>query len=736
MRRCTPRHQASVVCHALLACSAWAQLPDEAEQATAFACWREDRVLDFTSWTSPSSTLPRCIRSCPFGLDTVGKGPDKVDGDVPACVWRQRQTYGYRLSFGISMQCRQSECVFFNRWHVFYQMTSVKVAQLLGVPLSEVRSAFFYWVTPHWPEPAGSPKLQQFRIWRKDEVQANTTQGFLQRRRMGEADPWYIVYLAFRIDSARIDPWNRGVDLLSRNDTNGTKTHLGVAAEVIDFEMVESNVTAAEARAFPYSDFKSVLLFEDHVPNETPAQYAQREVGGDAGPFQDLGCLDRCRPVEELTNELGASRCANDCDCNGERWCSHFGECVGQTLACRSRDQTTTTASKGLEGGDAEQTTQPSSVPTTSTVTTTTESPLARLSEGCYGTIIEAWQSCTARHEAAGCGQLPCVVMGAVAQAQACQTDMCNMTSGSPGSIFLERWLGLCDDNATRTVFAARLQDCKAKDAPEARVEAVEEEVGSSIAGSIVVTLLWIFGAAFACCLSMVLAKVIIIRQHLLETRAYRRLRAGLQAVELWVRRRRSVVVVSGGKATPKGSPPATPPKGLSRSESGVSTKPPSTAGVSWSRASSPFRASPGSSKTESSPGFEARQAWTPEPEAAKFPWRPPRGRGAGRQAREDSKGRPAASSPEPASESASPSPAKKPRKAATKQQLLEIDSPKSLRKELQCQREATSLAERKRLFRDLVLRWHPDKNVGNEQHAAEMFQSLQECKEWFFSND
>lgn len=46
--------------------------------------------------------------------------------------------------------------------------------------------------------------------------------------------------------------------------------------------------------------------------------------------------------------------------------------------------------------------------------------------------------------------------------------------------------------------------------------------------------------------------------------------------------------------------------------------------------------------------------------------------------------------------------------------------------------RRVTASADRKKLFKELQLRWHPDKNVGDEVQASEMFKALQESKGWF----
>lgn len=44
----------------------------------------------------------------------------------------------------------------------------------------------------------------------------------------------------------------------------------------------------------------------------------------------------------------------------------------------------------------------------------------------------------------------------------------------------------------------------------------------------------------------------------------------------------------------------------------------------------------------------------------------------------------------------------------------------------------STTAEQRKKLFKEFQLRWHPDKNVGDEVRATEMFRTLQECKVWF----
>lgn len=59
-----------------------------------------------------------------------------------------------------------------------------------------------------------------------------------------------------------------------------------------------------------------------------------------------------------------------------------------------------------------------------------------------------------------------------------------------------------------------------------------------------------------------------------------------------------------------------------------------------------------------------------------------------------------------------------------------------SLFAELIRRRGSDDVAARKRYFKEQCLRWHPDKNVGNEENATKMFQLLQDKKKWFLDPD
>lgn len=74
------------------------------------------------------------------------------------------------------------------------------------------------------------------------------------------------------------------------------------------------------------------------------------------------------------------------------------------------------------------------------------------------------------------------------------------------------------------------------------------------------------------------------------------------------------------------------------------------------------------------------------------------------------------------------------PKRAHSEGACPEATSPDTLAAQLTAIRDKLSPAERKKHFTKLCLKWHPDKNVANQQHATTMFQVLQEKKGWFLA--
>eukprot|EP00401_Gymnodinium_catenatum_P024938 CAMPEP_0117594330 /NCGR_PEP_ID=MMETSP0784-20121206/73144_1 /TAXON_ID=39447 /ORGANISM="" /LENGTH=880 /DNA_ID=CAMNT_0005396383 /DNA_START=62 /DNA_END=2704 /DNA_ORIENTATION=- len=60
--------------------------------------------------------------------------------------------------------------------------------------------------------------------------------------------------------------------------------------------------------------------------------------------------------------------------------------------------------------------------------------------------------------------------------------------------------------------------------------------------------------------------------------------------------------------------------------------------------------------------------------------------------------------------------------------------SPEALTHRLTRLRQTADVAARRRFFMAQCLRWHPDKNVGDEARATKMFQLLQDKKAWFMA--
>jgi len=424
---------------------------------------------------------------------------------------------------------------------------------------------------------------------------------------------------------------------------------------------------------------------------------------------------------------------------------------------------------------------------------------LSQLSQGCYDTVIGAWQSCT---DHGGCQELECNVVQAVTDAAACHQDICN------SQVFLDRWLSLCSVSATRSAFDEQVRQCWTTPPPTTTPVPVAP-VRETLAGGLSMILLWVGLAALFVCMSMVAVKVLMARHTWSESRLWRGSLAFLRRCAAKMMRRNVVVVPNPESEQRRGSvasstssasykgqhmpkkeqkePPGTPPKmpfgpfgGDARkmTSKGTFKTPPHVSGQSWSTTGSPWYAAantatppPGTSPWPS-PGsvFQTtKEAWSPPPERSepsparpvpprspsRIPWKTPFRRNSMPNIQADAEKNanspdsytnvdaiPRSASKDSTSSGGPISPRKlskelqQVRKGVTKQQLLQISSPKSLRKELSRQRETCTLAERRRLFKDLLLRWHPDKNAGDELRAAEMFQTLQECKEWFFSDD
>jgi len=66
---------------------------------------------------------------------------------------------------------------------------------------------------------------------------------------------------------------------------------------------------------------------------------------------------------------------------------------------------------------------------------------------------------------------------------------------------------------------------------------------------------------------------------------------------------------------------------------------------------------------------------------------------------------------------------------------LDSVLTPDGLLRELKRLRPLAGPGERRAIFREQRLRWHPDKNRGHEEFASGMFRALEESKKWFLSD-
>eukprot|EP00930_Biecheleria_cincta_P007598 TRINITY_DN10882_c0_g1_i1.p1 TRINITY_DN10882_c0_g1~~TRINITY_DN10882_c0_g1_i1.p1 ORF type:complete len:384 (-),score=41.37 TRINITY_DN10882_c0_g1_i1:193-1281(-) len=65
----------------------------------------------------------------------------------------------------------------------------------------------------------------------------------------------------------------------------------------------------------------------------------------------------------------------------------------------------------------------------------------------------------------------------------------------------------------------------------------------------------------------------------------------------------------------------------------------------------------------------------------------------------------------------------------------LDVQSVAGMVQQLRQLRDSTTASERRKIFKDLQLKWHPDKNAGDEERATEIFRALQDNKSWFLSD-
>mmetsp|Transcript_75010 Transcript_75010/g.163781 ORF Transcript_75010/g.163781 Transcript_75010/m.163781 type:complete len:279 (-) Transcript_75010:3-839(-) len=259
-------------------------------------CTGNGVFVDLTNWTGGSS-LPNCVSSCPAASEAIDYN---ANGDRYSCV--EPETYNRtRLRFSLRTYCQASKCRFANDWDLYRQVLSIKVSELLGIALGELRSAILYWKVDSVPPPADSPTLSSFFIARTDEddyVAPGSRRLARNLRRRLATDPWYLIYFAFRGDTQRVSPSNAGLELL----TNGTEAELfetlGVSATVESLEWVQSGDSTSSTTVWSSSDFSAVYQFEGFDSNTAPGE--AHELGGAARAADLAQCKEACYTYNEV----------------------------------------------------------------------------------------------------------------------------------------------------------------------------------------------------------------------------------------------------------------------------------------------------------------------------------------------------------------------------------------------------------------------------------------------------
>jgi len=601
-------------------------------------------------------------------------------GDVPACVWPAYNEQ-IRLQFELRMVCRESECAWDpQHWHLFRQIASLKVAQVLGVPLSEVHSAGLYWLVSEEAADATTPKLQKFLVARQGESD-------FPGRRLEE--PSFAVRLAFRADTKRIRPGSsKAIHLLEQNDTEKIFQYIGLRASVHN---LRHTAVPSDVR-FPQDAFKPVFRFEGFGPNVKPG--GSLELGGVAPLMRQEECSDGCYVHSELAAK---GKCETDCDCNGKRWCNHLGECTGKFLPC------------GVERAE----------------TSTRMSPVAQLSDSCSNVVESTWNKCyIGIISEADCNWVACGVLITASQTTGCKADVCGGRLGF--------WEARCpaSDNARAVFVEARGYTCSGvrsqpttttrlilNNAQEQRAE--ERNVVSLLAALFAgaslccctvcfVTSLRDYGSDHPICLhlhkctSFVSARVAPLRpgapsrpgsKAKLDRRATMRIP---QQDEHLSPSKRWLAILhrwTGLGQPPEPPPPPEPTPKLKRQRSMRKSGTADSSRQAWSE-----------SRSGSKEAADSRQAWSEARSGSKCS-----AEGGARVAPEIP---PAVASPQ-------------------------TEEERALGSELRTLRNPEHSAEdRKKFYQKQCLRWHPDKNIGNEEQAGEMFKVLQESKTWFFNED
>lgn len=357
-----------------------------------------------------------------------------------------------RLRFVLEYFCPESNCRYADRWRALQQRLSVKVATLLGVPLTEVNSELMYWLqTPE--SPAASAKLNKLLISRVGESD------FPGARARQLLESGYKVFIAFRIASTRIFPKEHGVHLFEQGLPQDIFKLVGLQADISN---VQVTAVSKPEEGVPSDEFAPAFQFAGLEPDKLAR--------GTVVLRRQPECLDRCYSVNEWVNALGPGLCSEDCECNGQRWCSHFGICAGNTPSCDTPflSDDDLTCIVGPVPTTATRTVTSTSTTTVSTVTSSTTQRFKNLSApstvldlpgSCGEAVLDNVGPCALSED--GCSGTACAVLRAAANeaAHACKEAVC-ATALDSNSRFVW-WEKQCSEARALDAFrGARFANC------------------------------------------------------------------------------------------------------------------------------------------------------------------------------------------------------------------------------------------------------------------------------------
>jgi len=353
----------------------FAALPNAREFNRVTWCFNIKRFLDLTAVPEDPEKLAPCVPKCRAGTVAVDN----------QCAWPTSAIKQLRLRFELHLRCERDDCEWLGQQDMHLHIVCLKLSQFLGVPVGEIKAAVLSWGVAAWPPPPLTARLQRFLFVRRGETDFPKSAS----RRLGEAahrrglashrageeyqSPWYLIRMAFRIDTMRVTQSLTSVNQLITGNSRQVSAFIGTQVEVKNADAFSTDYSS---KYYEWSDFKAIYKFAGYNVNVDPF------VGGGLLSGSPWHCRDPCYIIDEKKNRLGAERCSvgrGACDCNGQRECSDIGYCIGSTHGCvdrkDNREDVTTTVTTTI--GPNRTMLVPGFLCTTSSTSTTAALPRA-----------------------------------------------------------------------------------------------------------------------------------------------------------------------------------------------------------------------------------------------------------------------------------------------------------------------------------------------------------------------